>query len=117
MTEPGTAARPEPAPRAPSRAARPGPGLVLSGTLALFAVTFGFLTYQLRSGNDPALGAKALASTTARPVVVRRIVKHRVITRVLPTPGASGAVTSSGAVTTSAAPVATAPAPVVTSAS
>jgi hypothetical protein len=97
---------------------RPGPGMVFSGAIALFAVTFGFLTYQLRSGNDPSLGAQALASQP-RPVLIRRVVKHRIITRVVPTAGASGTTVSTSAapVTSSAAPVAAAPAPVTTGAS
>jgi len=104
------------------RPRRPGPMPVISGTIALFAVSFGFLTYQLRSGNDPALGTQALASTAAtRPVIVRRVIKRRVITRVVPTPGASAAVpvTTSAPLTSSSAPVisAPAPAPVTTSAS
>ncbi len=100
------------------RSGRPGPGVVISGAIALFAVTFGFLTYQLRSGHDPALGAQALASQ-ARPVLVRRVIKHKIITRVVPTPGASGTtVSTSGApATTSTAAVAPAPAPVTTGAS
>lgn len=107
--------------RAP-RIRRPGPLPVISGAIALFAVSFGFLTYQLQSGNDPALGAQAIAGTTARrPVIVRRVIKRRVITRVVPTPGATAAVpvTTSAPVTTSSAAVASAPtpAPVTTSAS
>lgn len=103
-----------------ARVRRPGPMPVISGTIALFAVSFGFLTYQLRSGNDPALGAQALASTTApRPVIVRRVIKRRIITQVVPAGATTVPVTNSAPVTTSSAPVvsAPAPAPVTTSAS
>jgi len=124
MTDPAPQTQSRPAERGAKapRNRRPGPGVALSGTFALFAVTFGFLTYQLRTGHDPALGAQALASTaTARPVVVKRVIKRRIITRVVPTPGATGTTvaTSSAPVTTSSAPVASsaAPAPVMTSAS
>jgi hypothetical protein len=92
--------------------------MVFSGTIALFAVTFGFLTYQLRSGNDPSLGAQALASQP-RPVLIRRVIKHRIITRVVPTAGAAGTTVSSAAapVTSSTVAAPPAPAPVTTGAS
>jgi hypothetical protein len=84
--------------------------MVFSGAIALFAVTFGFLTYQLRSGNDPSLGAQALASQP-RPVLIRRVIKHRIITRVVPTAGSSGTTVSSTAAPVSSSSVAAAPAP------
>ncbi len=92
--------------------------MVFSGAIALFAATFGFLTYQLRSGNDPSLGAQALASQP-RPVLVRQVIKHRIITRVVPTAGASGTTVSTSAapVTSSTVAPAPAPAPVTTGAS
>ncbi len=97
---------------------RPGPGMVISGAFALFAVTFGFLTYQLRSGNDPSIGAQALAGKP-RPELVRKVIKHRIITRVVPTAGASGTSVSTNAapVTASVAAGSSAPAPVTTGAS
>ena len=104
--------------KSPPRKGRPGPGVVISGAIALFAVTFGFLTYQLRSGNDPALGAQALAGQP-RPVLIRRVIQHRIVTRVVPAPGASSTTVSTSAapVTTNTAAAAPAPAPVTTGAS
>jgi hypothetical protein len=85
------------------RARRPGPALVIWGSIVLFAVMFAFLTYQLSAG---------LASSAPRPVLVRKVIKRRVVTTVVPTPGpstvtagpVSSAYSSSGAapVTTSA---------------
>jgi hypothetical protein len=97
-----------------SRARRPRPAPVIWGSVVLFAVLFAFLTYQLAVGRDPALGAKASASDR-RPVVIRRVIKHRIVTTVVPTPGVSSV--SSAPTTALPAPVAPAPAPVVTSAS
>ena len=119
MADAGVEAMTEPAP--PEERVRPHgsrPGLVFSGAIALFAVTFGFLTYQLRSGNDPSLGAQAQA-VQPRPVLVRKVIKHRIITRVVPTAGASGTTVSTSAapVTSSATAAAPAPAPVTTGAS
>lgn len=127
---PGTAIeRPRPAAARPAAAAgRRKPGFmptVLLG-LASFAVLFEFLAFQLNSGNDPALGASALAANDprtaadVRPVVHRRIVK----TRVVHLPPSSTATTSSPPVvpplpaTTAPAPApAPVPAPPVTSTS
>ena len=70
------------------RTRRPGPALVIWSSIALFAMTFAFLTYQLSS------------STTAapRPVLVRQVVKRRVVTTIVPTPGRSTVTSSGGAV-------------------
>ena len=100
----------------------------------LFLATFVLLTAELIGGRDPALGAKALDSVKPkRPIVVRKVIKRRVITTVVPSqpvvsyqgstgtyPGGSS---SSGSTyvapsTTTVAPApAPAPAPVVSSAS
>jgi hypothetical protein len=91
---PGTATRSSRGPTPHGR--RPGPALVLWGSIALFAVLFAFLSYQLGSGRDPSLGSQASAS---RPVLVRKVVRRRVVTTIVPTPGrstvTSGPVTSS----------------------
>jgi hypothetical protein len=63
---------------------------VIWSSIALFAVMFAFLTSQLSAGQAPA----------PRPVVVRQVVKRRVVTTVLPTPGQSS-VTASGPVASS----------------
>ncbi|HEX8958602.1 MAG TPA: hypothetical protein VF770_02145 [Solirubrobacterales bacterium] len=95
MTElsPQTPARPDPRGGPASRGRRPGPALVIWGTIALFAVTFAFLTYQLSIGRDPLLGR----ATASRPVLVRQVIKRRVITTIIPTPGRSS-VSASGSV-------------------
>ena len=86
------------------------------GTAALFAVLFAFLTYQLSMGRDPLLGTPA-SGAGSRPMLVRKVLKRRVVTTVVPSPGASSV--SSGPVTTSSAPAVSSygAAPVVTGAS
>lgn len=83
---------------------RPGPAAVIWGSLALFCVLFALLTYQLSAN----LGATA---TAPRPTLVRKVVKRRVVTTVVPTPGRS--TVTAGPVSTSetgaeAAPITTA---------
>jgi len=56
---------------------RPSSALVAWSSVALFAVLFALLTYQLSAG-QPA---------PPRPVVVRKVVKRRVVTTIGPTPG------------------------------
>jgi hypothetical protein len=98
------------------RPRRPSFAPVFWSSISLFAVLFALLAYQLSSGNDPSLGAAA-GGTASRPVLVRRIVKRRIVTTVVPNPGASSV--SSGPVTTSSAPVVSSSgsAPITTSAS
>jgi hypothetical protein len=74
-------------PRSQSKARRPGPALVVWSSIALFAVMFALLTYQLGASQPPA----------PRPVLVRKVLKRRVVTTYLPTPG-QNSVSSSGAV-------------------
>jgi len=85
-------------------ARRPSPALVLWGSIALFAVLFALLTYQL-SASRPA---------PPRPVVVRKVLKRRVVTTIVPTPGRNSVSTSAAAVSGEAS---SAYAPVTTSAS
>lgn len=113
VADTGVEAMTEPAPQ---KNRRPGPAMVFSGAIALFAITFGFLIYQLRSGNDPSLGAQALA-VQPRPVVVRKVIKHRIITTVVPSEGASGTTVSTSAAPVTSSVAAAAPAPVTTGAS
>lgn len=111
----------EPSPRTPARpprggpaprARRPGPALVIWGSIALFAVLFALLTYRLSAGNDPLLGGAA----APRPVLVRKVVKRRIVTTIVA--GAGSSSVSSGPVTTSSAPAASyAGTPIVTGAS
>ena len=87
-----------------TRRSKPGPALVIWGSVALFAVMFALLTYQLSASQAP----------ESRPVLVRQVVKRRIVTTVVPTPGHS-TVTSSGPLASSAPSPESAP--VTTSAS
>lgn len=117
--ETGSAAKRTPA---PARRRRPGPLRTVLAAGALFLVTFEFLAFQLSSGRDPAVGAGQPTTTGQRPQV-RRVIRTRVVTDVLPPRGSGssggGATASSGpAQSSSPAPASTpAPAPVVTSSS
>jgi len=83
---------------------RPGPAAVVWSSIALFAVLFALLTYQLSSN----LGA---TSAPPRPTLVRKVVKRKVVTTVVPTPGRStvvaGPATTSESAAAEAAPVTT----------
>jgi hypothetical protein len=89
---------------AASRRRRPGIGPVIWGSVALFAALFALLTFQLSSSQPPA----------PRPVLVRKVLKRRVVTTVVPTPGRS-TISTSGQVAASTPP--SEYAPVTTSAS
>lgn len=104
MTEPASPPR-RPTPR------RPRPTTVIWGSVGLFAVLFAFLTSQLATSGGTS------TSAAPRKVLIRRIVKRRVVTRIVPAPGPNSV--SAGPTSTSAAPVVAAPAaaPVTTSAS
>jgi hypothetical protein len=91
-------------------ARRPSPRAVLWGSVALFAVLFALLTYQLSSGADPSLSG---STATARPLQVRKVIKRRIVTTIVPTPGANSVV--SGPATS--APFGASAEPVTTSAS
>jgi hypothetical protein len=73
---------------------------VIWGSVALFAVLFAMLTYQL----------SAPAAPSQPQALVRKVIKRRVVTTIVPTPGestvSSGPVTSSG-YSAAAAPVTT----------
>jgi len=120
----------EAAPTRRKRRRRPSAIPVFATMAVLFLATFVFLTAELIGGRDPALGAKAFDSVKPeRPVViVRKVIRRRVITTVIPAdpvasaPGSTGSYSSgySSAGGTYVAPtttVAPAPAPVVSSAS
>ena len=93
------------------REGKPRPLPTVFAALAIFAVAFEFLAFQLSSGRDPALGSGATAST---PVTRTRPAKKVVITKVIPAGGgAVGGSTSSYSSSGSAS----APAPVTTSSS
>jgi hypothetical protein len=111
---PSGAGAPGPSPRHPTLGSRPAfwPTAMLVG--ASFLLLFEFLAYQLRNGNDPALGGQTASALPPRPVLVRRVIKTRVVED--PSASSSGQVTvssgggSSSVSTTSVAPAA-APAP------
>jgi hypothetical protein len=83
---------------------RPGPALVLWSSIVLFGVLFALLTHQLSASQPP----------PPRPVVMRKVLKRRVVTTYVPSPGRNS-VTSSGA--TAAESSSPAYAPVTTGAS
>jgi len=77
-------------PRAPRpRSARgPGGAIVFWASVALFAVLFALLTFQLS-------GTSTVGTTTAaRPVQVRKVIKRRIVTTVVPSPGVNRVVSS-----------------------
>jgi hypothetical protein len=103
--------RPEQATQRPprKRPKKPGPLPTVLAALAVFAVAFEFLAFQLSAGKDPALGP-AVAATP--PASKARPAKKLVITKVIP--AGNGSV---GASSYSSSGSAAAPAPVVTSSS
>lgn len=91
----------------------PKPSAVAAGALAAFVALVVVLAIQLKSGNDPALGpGGANANVPKKRVLVRRIEKRVVITRVVPAEEGDdgGAAGGPSSVTTSSPPVASAPA-------
>jgi hypothetical protein len=103
-------------PARPARKRKPSPLTVFVTSAALFFAALGFLAYQLAQGHDPALGSGAtMAEKPKRPVVtVRRIIKRRVITTLVPAPEVTSTPVSSGAAPTgtySAPSTTAAPAP------
>jgi hypothetical protein len=106
------------------RPKRPAAAPVAAATTALFLMALVLLSWQLRTGRDPVLGA---GKAEPREVVVRRIVKRTVVTSLVAAnppaasapaasvPGAAPAAAPAPAPAAPApAPAAPAPAPVVT---
>jgi hypothetical protein len=79
---------------------------VVWSSIVLFAALFALLTYQLAASQPP----------PPRPVVVRKVLKRRVITTFVPTPGRNS-VSSGGAVAVAGETSSAGYAPVTTSAS
>jgi hypothetical protein len=77
--------------------------------VAVFAVAFEFLAFQLSAGKDPAVGPGVAATT---PVAKTRPAKKLVITKVIPAGNGSPAASSSSTSGSVAAP-----APVITASS
>jgi hypothetical protein len=57
---------------------------VVTGSLALFLGLFAFLAFELRAGHDPALSNASAPTAHVKRVVVKRIHKRTVVTRLLP---------------------------------
>ena len=110
---------------------RPRPAATLAAGVAVFVAVLVLLAWQVRSGRDPALGAAKQAARVApapRRVLVKKIVRRVIVTKVIhtddgpvlvastaPAPTSSGSVSySPPAVSYSAPAPAPAAAPVVT---
>lgn len=90
ITREGIAEVTEPA----RKSRRPGPALVVWSSIVLFAVLFALLTYQLSASQPP----------PPRPVVVRKVLKRRVVTTYVPTPGRNSVFSSGALATESSSP-------------
>jgi hypothetical protein len=116
----------------PIRKGKPSAIPVFAALAALTVGTFAYLTAELASGKDPALGPDAITAVTPkRPTIIRKVIRRKVVTTVVPAPTASPSYTagsssyggySSGgtsysAPSTSYSAPAPAPAPVVTASS
>ena len=73
---------------------RPKPALVVWSSIVLFALLFALLTYQLSASQGPA----------SRPVLVRKVLKRRVVTTVVPTPGRNTVSSSGGSLSEASSP-------------
>jgi hypothetical protein len=86
---------PRPAVSKPGGAAKPGGAPVFWASLALFAVLFALLTYQLSRA-----GSSSGAAVATGPVQQRKVIKKRIVTTVIPSPGVDrvtqGPTTTSG---------------------
>ncbi|HEU4707651.1 MAG TPA: hypothetical protein VFS64_10725 [Solirubrobacterales bacterium] len=76
----------------PARSKRPPAILVFWGSILLFAALFAFLTYRFSV-------EQAASRPTAQAIQVRKVIKRRVVTTIVPSPGqntvSSGPVSSS----------------------
>ena len=92
------------------RRSKPAPLPTVLAALAIFAVAFEFLAFQLSAGKDPALGP----ATPTTPVVAKsRPAKKIVITKVIP----AGGGTAGGPTSTYSSSGAVAPSPPVATSS
>lgn len=75
-----------------ARTRRPRAGLVFWGSVLLFAALFAFLTYRFSV-------EQSASQATAQAVQVRKVIKRRVVTTIVPSPGqntvSSGPISSS----------------------
>ena len=91
------------------RRRRPSAYPVVAGSLAAFMGLFGYMTYQLKTGHDPALGnqaAKVAVAPVKKRIVLKRIEHRIVVTKVIPVEEEDGA---SAAVVQQSVPVQSAP--------
>lgn len=93
------------------RPSRPGGARVFWVSVLLFAALFALLTYRFAAGQDPSLSGATAAAPQA--VQVRKVIKRRVVTTIVPSPGAN--TVSAGPATSSS--YSSGAAPVVTSSS
>ena len=66
-----------------TRGRRPRARAVASMTVALFLAVFALLTFQLRSGRDPALGRPQARAAALAPPPTRVLVRKIIVTRVI----------------------------------
>jgi hypothetical protein len=87
-------------------------------SLGAFLIVLTLLAWQLHSGEDPALAAGKQGAAARKQVIVRKVVRRVVVTRVAPAPAPSVAVSGaagpapSGSSSSSPSPAPSAPAPV-----
>ena len=74
----------------PVRRGKPSAIPVFAALAALIVGSFAYLTVELARGNDPALGPDGIAAVTPkRPTIIRKVIKRRIVTTVVPAPTAS----------------------------
>ncbi len=89
-----------------ARPTRPGPrrgrgaAVVFWSSAALFGVLFALLTFQLSAG-----GSTGPVAAASRPVQVRKVIKRRIVTTVVPSPGATKVSRGPATTATTEAPV------------
>jgi len=88
----------------PVRSKRPPASLVFWASILLFAALFALLAYRFPV-------EQSASQTTARAVQVRQVIKRRVVTTIVPSPGqntvSAGPVSSSSSSSVGAEPVVT----------
>jgi hypothetical protein len=109
---------------------RPRPMATITAGIAVFVAVLVLLAWQVRSGRDPALGAARQAARVApapRRVLVKKVVRRVIVTKVVqtddgpvlvastaPAPAGGGTAVSSSPAVVYSAPAPTPAAPVVT---
>jgi hypothetical protein len=80
-------------------------------SVGAFLIVLSLLAWQLHSGEDPALAASKAGQTARKHVIVRKVVRRVVVTRVVPAPAPSSTPASSAGSTSGGSPAPAAPAP------